>query len=165
MSVMLATQNPEAAARLAANRPLPNVGDMLMYHLRPGEIRAGRRDIPAIVLDRDADNQLLKLLVIYDHQDMMTLDRVPQRIGDDQGWEARGGDSAALAELRAELTAMREEIETFKLELAETLFGNWAKPDISYEDRLRAVELNPEQLREMVERAVSTKVKATRQKG
>ena len=148
MSVMLATVNPEAARLIGNQRPLPSCGDTVVYHLRPGAMRSGQTSVAAWVLKVDEGNRQLKLLVVYSHDDMMTEERVPERVGSDYGWEVKPGPDAENAVLRNEVAALRAEIsdmsdglEAFKLELAQTLFGEHDKPTVSFADRLNALEL------------------------
>ncbi len=144
MSVMLATVNPEAARLIGNERPLPGCGDTVIYHLRPGAMRSGQTSVAAWVLKVDESNRQLKLLVVYSHDDMMTEERVPERIGSDYGWEVKPGPEAQIAALRkdvavlnAAISDMSAGLEAFKLELAQTLFGDHDKPELSFEDRLR----------------------------
>lgn len=146
MSVMLATNNPDAADRINKPRPLPGLGDTVIYHMRRGAMRAGQTSVPGFVLSVDADNRLLKLLVIFGQDDMLTEERVPERTGTDYGWAAKPGPDVQIAELQntvaglnAEVSAMSAGLEAFKLELAQVLFGAHDKPAESFEDRIQAL--------------------------
>lgn len=145
MSVMLATTNPDAVGRIAP-RPMPEAGDVVLYHMRPGAMRAGQTSVPGFVLAVDQSNRQLKLLVIFGQDDMLTEERVPERIGTDYGWVIKSSADAQVPALRAEVESLKGEIaamsdglEAFKLELAQTLFGEHDKPAESFEDRLRAI--------------------------
>lgn len=120
MGHMLATMNPEAAHEIEHPTALPGVGSPVVYCPRPGQIRAGRSRVPAIVLKADGDNGLLDLVVIYDADDFLSVRDVPRRQGEDRGWEP-ASDSAG---------AVLEKLEAFKGELAEVLFGLNVKPEV-----------------------------------
>lgn len=148
MSLMLATTNPDAAERASTPaRPMPEAGDVVLYHMRPGAMRAGQTSVPGFVLAVDRDNRQLKLLVIFGQDDMLTEERVPERIGTDYGWVIKSSADAQVSALRAEVESLKGEIaamsdglEAFKLELAQTLFGDHDKPEISFVDRMDALE-------------------------
>ena len=126
MGMYLSTVNKEASDEIMNPTPLPEIGSSVVYCPRPGEVRAGKKRVPALVIGRDVDNGLLDLVVIYDADDFLSKRRIPRRMGEDQGWEP-SSDSA---------TAVLEKLETFKSELAEVLFWNHAKPTVSVLDRL-----------------------------
>jgi hypothetical protein len=148
MSTMLATKNPEAAARIGSEqKPLPGPGDIVVYHMRPGAMRAGQTSVPGFVLATDRDNRQLKLLVIFGQDDMMTEERVPERTGSDYGWTVKPGPDQKIAELRDEvgglkavIAEMSDGLEAFKIELAQTLFGDHDKPAVSFVDRIDALD-------------------------
>ena len=157
MSTMLATQNKEAAARIGNETPLPGPGDIVVYHMRPGAMRAGQTSVPGFVLAADRDNRQLKLLVFFSHDDMMTEERVPERTGTDYGWTVKPGPDAQILELRNEIAGLKamigemsEGLEAFKLELAQTLFGAHDKPAESFEDRLLKFEENWKQIQPLL---------------
>lgn len=105
MGHLLATSNPEAAARVnGEGRPLPGIGETVVYHPRPGEMRRGRLEVPAIVVHRDAENRRLELLVFYDSGDEILIPGVPERVGDDRGWSRVRTESLELHETIAKLT-------------------------------------------------------------
>lgn len=167
MSTLLATHNPDAAERINNPRPLPGPGDVVLYHMRRGAMRAGQTTVPAFVLAADADNRQLRLLVIFGQDDMLTEERVPERTGSDYGWTVKAGADAQIealqnevAGLRADIAGMSDGLEAFKLELAQTLFGDHDKPAESFEDRLilldKAVKICLQEANKM---AVASKAK------
>lgn len=143
MSVALATQNPDAHKRLSNPVLLPAVTTWVNYYFRPGEIRAGKQFVPALVLGRDEANNVLTLMVVIDHQDMITAERVPMRIGNEMGWALPEGSTAALearcaaAEAAAADCATR--LQAFMDEMSDCLFGKNGMPEGNYEDRIQAL--------------------------
>ncbi len=138
MSVMLATVNPKAAENYTP-RPLPGIATMVSYHLR--EMRAGVSDVPAVLRAADRDNRRLKLLVIFDHQDMMTYEAVPERTGNDQGWEfSPGSADREIAELRAEVEALKSRLQSFMDEMSDVMWGPHVRGDKPVEERLLDLE-------------------------
>lgn len=135
---MLATQNPEAVKRINERRKLPPVGWIVMYWLRPGQVYSGRQSAPALVVKSDRDNDRLDLLVFYDHQDTMTMERVPRRIGDEMGWDyVEGSQDAEIEALHRDIAELRESFETFMGQMNSVLFGNHDPNEESFEDRIR----------------------------
>lgn len=118
MSVMLATQNPEAHERLARNAPLPEVGEPVRYYPRHGERRQGRDAVPAVVVKVDHENERVDLIVIYDAEDRRDMQNVPERRGDDHGFE-----------LLPNAAAVERRLENFMTEMAGVLFGDQPKPE------------------------------------
>lgn len=96
MAHMLASVNPAAAEEIMHPTPLPDIGETVVYIPRTGEVRAGKKRVPAIVMGRDLDNGLLDLVVIYDADDFLSVRRVPRHAGDDRGWELPEGRRATM---------------------------------------------------------------------
>jgi hypothetical protein len=70
MGHLLKTVNPEAAAALEATEtPLPQQGQWVRYHCRPGEARSGRPTAPALVMHVDAMDRVCDLLVKHGPDD------------------------------------------------------------------------------------------------
>lgn len=164
MGHMLSTVNPDAAARIGReNDPLPGVGTIVHYRPRPTDVKRGRWVVPAIVLTADQDNRTLDLFVIYDANDQITQERVPESPGDhERGWaripspavtgapfmasatgdlseaDLRPGaiqyDQAAI--LRADLTALREQVFGDN----EPEDGNLAEAVLGFEARIAKLE-------------------------
>jgi hypothetical protein len=79
---MLAMMNPEAADAIgkeyAADEPVPDMGDTVVFHPRVGEYRAGRNKFAAIVT-WVRDDETLNLEVFYDADDFIGQRNVPRR--------------------------------------------------------------------------------------
>jgi hypothetical protein len=103
MGHLLATVNPEAARQIDDRRPLPRIGQPVVYHPRPSEIRRGRTEIPAIVLAVDEHNRRLELMVMFEAADMITQPSVPEHVAGDRGW------SYLPDQVTDEIAALREE--------------------------------------------------------
>lgn len=71
MSVMLRTTNPEAAGEEAHDRRVPYIGQVVVYHCRPGEARQGRMEVAAIV-EKIEDEDHLELLVLHSAEDLIS---------------------------------------------------------------------------------------------
>lgn len=80
MSVLLATTNPEAAAEYEPNRDRrkPYLGQPVIFHMRPGEGRAGKMTAPAIVT-RVEDEDHVELMIIHAADDFITRWKIPRR--------------------------------------------------------------------------------------
>lgn len=154
MSIMLATTNPEAAAS-TGKIDLPPVGEWVVYHFRPGEIIAGMMRAPALVLARDPENSVLRLMVVRDVGDMIREDRVPRRRGQERGWDyieddmgpehdappaVLKGTMEFIAAATARADAAHERLEAFMGELSDVFFGEQAKPTIALLDQFEALK-------------------------
>lgn len=152
MSTMLATVNPDAA-KMVGKIDMPKVGWWVRYHFRPMEIVAGMTSAPALVLARDLDNNVIRLLVVLDRDDMRREDRVPRRVGEERGWEyidapaeAAGAtaklveDAANRANLAMERAdAAHDRLESFMGELSDVFFGEQPKPEIALLDQFKTL--------------------------
>lgn len=77
MSVMLRTTNPAAAGDTGDHRQ-PYIGQMVVFHMRPGEGRGGKMSAPAMVTYiHDEDH--VELLVIFAADDFITRIKIPRR--------------------------------------------------------------------------------------
>lgn len=168
---MMQTQNPEAHARLVDPVALPGLGTMVVYHMRPNEMRAGRTAVPGMVMKVDADNMRLDLLLFYDHMDQMLVQSVPPRIGTDRGWELPEGSTAELGRevkaMREEMAALKDEnplgaLDAFKEEMAALLLGDHGKPDVPLEDRMLAICERLDRIESAPKAAMAAKAKAKR---
>lgn len=101
-----AAQNADAyRPRWAPTQPIPGVGQLVVYHPRPGEGRSGRICFPAMVLQADEGNGYCMLMVFFDAADIREATLVPPRSEQNpRGWEwpaahqvASNSDAAVLA--------------------------------------------------------------------
>lgn len=79
MSMLLATNNPTAAAAIGMEKRenfLPKIGTPVIYHPRIGERRAGRETFPAFVMahmsEGGVDLDSVELLILYGAEDQST---------------------------------------------------------------------------------------------
>lgn len=95
MGHLLKTVNPEAAADIAnETKPIPCIGETVIFFPRPGELRAGRGKHAAIVTAVN-DDDTLDLVVVYDADDFIGQRRVARRSLDGgMGWETRKVETA-----------------------------------------------------------------------
>lgn len=80
MSVMLKTTNPAAAQENEPNRDrrVPYEGQVLTFHLRPGEGRAGKTRAPAIVT-RVEDEDHVEIVIYFAADDQLTKWKIPRK--------------------------------------------------------------------------------------
>lgn len=80
MSVMLKTTNPQAAQENEPNRDrrVPYEGQVIVFHLRPGEGRAGKTRAPAIVT-RVEDEDHVEIVVYFAADDQLTKWKIPRK--------------------------------------------------------------------------------------
>jgi hypothetical protein len=80
MSVMLQTTNPEAVGAMepGRDRRVPYQGQVLVYHMRPGEGRGGKITAPAIVT-RVEDDDHCEVMIIHAADDFITRWKVPRK--------------------------------------------------------------------------------------
>lgn len=142
MGTMLASQNPEAAQRLAdESLPMPQVGTMVHFHPLPSEVRRNRTLLGALVIFADADNRTLDLAVFrdVDLSDSIGVQRVPEWNGNDRGWSriqaAPAGEASDFAVLRADLD-----------ELRGLILGDFKKPDASVLDMINELDERAEKM-------------------
>lgn len=133
---MLSSVNPDAVERIEEDtRPLPGVGQMVRYYPRMGEVRNGKPTVPALVLGGDVVNRTLDLLVFFESDDFIGQQHVPRRRGEDRGWEPV--DRAAKP---------FEELDAFKAEVGEAMFGEHFKPENSLLDLIESLRARVEVL-------------------
>lgn len=145
MSHLLATVNPEAADPTAPP-DLPEMGEMVIYRVRPGEGRRGRAEFPALVLYQNnvRGRTGLDLLVCYDANDVILMDSVQMmdEFHDSSCWRLREEHESNI---RVELARLREE----NVALRRAVFGDWNEPEgglmeylVDFEKRIKVVEAN-----------------------
>lgn len=145
MSHLLATINPEAADPVAPP-DLPEMGEMVIYRVRPGEGRRGKSEFPALVLGANniRGRTGLDILVCYDANDVIMMDSVQMMddFHDSSCWRLRGEHESNI---RVELARLREEIAA----LRRAVFGDWNEPEgglmeylVDFEKRIKVVEAN-----------------------
>lgn len=127
---------------------MPGVAETVLYHPRAGEVRQGRKTVPAIVLKVDESNRLLELLVIHSSDDMITQDKVPQQVEGDRGWSRLPGvDVGNIDLLREQMSALEKRIDLLVLAITgdflvpagETVMSLIDKLD----ERIAAIEERP----------------------
>ena len=114
MGHYLATVNPQAAANIE-ERPLPQVGDPVVYYPRPHEVRRGRKEVAAVVTHVDKDNRRLDLVLFYEAADWGDAQGVPEHVGEERGWMRKevistvqiNRDPDEIAGLRKEIADLR----------------------------------------------------------
>ena len=127
MGHLMKTVNPEAAERME-ERPLPIIGEMVHYYCRPGERRRGRTHMPAIVVAIDADNRMLTLVVIWEAQDLGDQERVPERMGDDRGWQRMPRPENVTVNIAPAIDGLRSELLAEMSKLRDAIFGDYQVP-------------------------------------
>lgn len=137
MGHYMASVNPEAADYLGDADSLPAVGEIVLFHARPGEGRRGKKKFPAVVIGRnDARGPTgLDLLVIYDARDMVDLDSC-QRADEHNNsycWEPKPGSVDAVTDM---LQKLREDFDA----LRGKVFGEWVEPAKSVMDYVTSFE-------------------------
>lgn len=172
MGHFLSSVNPEAAERIREEgEPMrearaPEVGEVVIYHIRHGSQRAGRTRFPALVQGSNERGQL-NLTVVLEAGEIRNETLVDEiGPGGDVGhcWERP--DVSFLADaFRGTVTALhqrvaRAELETKNLQgqaaaLRDAVFGEFDVPKISiiaimqdFENRLRAIKKDNDALRE-----------------
>lgn len=80
MSVMLKTTNPAAIAEIDAQRDrrVPYEGQWLIFHMRPGEGRAGKLRAPAVVT-RVEDEEHVELIIYFAADDAINRWKIPRK--------------------------------------------------------------------------------------
>lgn len=131
MGHLLMTTNPEAAARInGEGRPMPGVGETVLYHPRAGEVRQGRKTVPAIVLKVDQENRQLEIMIIHAADDMITQNQVPEHVEGDRGWSRLAGDDHAttIKEMQAHIQRLENWNAAFQDKIAY-VFGDFELPE------------------------------------
>lgn len=150
---LLSTINPAAAAEIQpieSGPPLPDVGDIVIYHMRQGHGRQGRTRFSALVQGR-GERGSLNLTIIIDAQDFVD-EQFVQPIGVGQEfhcWEWPD-DSRRADGFRGTIAALHQRIGDLEGELAEMrkmILGDYDAPKLALFDifakmeaRLKAVE-------------------------
>lgn len=150
MGHLLSSVNPEAADRIQPEPPVarpPQVGELVIYHMRPGERRQGRTTFPALVQGA-GERGLLNLTAILEAGELKN-ETLVSEIGpgrDAHVWERP--DNSALAEVfRGTITSLHQRIgdlETEMKAMRAIVLGEYDAPRISiiaimqdFETRLR----------------------------
>jgi len=155
MGHLLSSVNPEAAERIqpALGRPpLPSVGSVVLYHMRPGHGRQGRTAFPAFVMAQE-NGRRLSLLVMIDAGDMIDETLVEQYgVGQEHhAWEPIEDGRAVAEGLRGTITALHTRVGELEAEIAalsKIVVGEFDAPKVSiihimqdFENRLRDLRL------------------------
>lgn len=151
MGHLLSSVNKEAAENIRpieARQPLPGVGEVVVYTMRPGHGRGGRTRFPALVMGEHSGK--LILTVIVDAGDMMD-ESLVEEAGPGQEfhcWErvaptAIPGIHGTVASLHERIGALEEEFKS----MSAVVLGDFDKPAVSiihimqdFENRLRALK-------------------------
>jgi hypothetical protein len=143
--------NPEASDNIrpiAPRQPLPGVGEMVVYTMRPGHGRNGRTRFPALVMGEQGGR--LILTVIIDAGDM-----IDESLVEEAGpgaefhcWERV--QPTAVPGIHGTVAALHERIGGLEAEfkaLSEVVLGEFEAPKVSiihimqdFENRLRALK-------------------------
>lgn len=80
MSVMLRSTNPDAIGEIDPDRDRrrPHIGQIVIFHSRPGEGRMGKMAAPALVTAVEDDDHV-ELLIHYAADDAITRWKIPRR--------------------------------------------------------------------------------------
>ena len=155
MSHLLSSVNPEAAAAIqppAAKLPLPDVGVLVIYHMRRGHARQGRTRFPALVQGSREDGTL-NLTVIMEAGELKNETLVRETgPGGDEGHVWERVDNMALSEaFRGTITALIQRVADVEQEMASLrslILGDYDAPAVSiihimqdFENRLRALKV------------------------
>ncbi len=173
MGHLLSSVNREASdeierqAAVLAERRRPDVGEMVIYHMRTGHARQGRTRFPALVQGY-GERSTLNLTVILEAAELKNETLVGE-IGpgsDSHVWERP--DISALAEIfRGTMTALQTrngeiearlaDLEKENDSLRDCVLGEFDIPKVSiihimsdFESRLRAIKLENDELRTMI---------------
>lgn len=166
MGHLLSSVNKEASDEIERRsdalpaRRLPDVGEMVIYHMRIGHQRQGRTRFPALV-QMHGERGTLGLTVILEAAELKN-ETLVEEIGpgrDSHVWERP--DISALAEIfRGTMTALQTrmgELEAENSALRNCVLGEFDVPKVSlisilsdFENRLRAVKLENDELRNLV---------------
>lgn len=163
MGHLLSSVNKEASDAIQPVAPasrLPDVGEMVIYHIRRGHQRQGRTRFPAFVQGRGERNTL-NLTAVLEAGELLNCTLV-EEIGpgsDEVGHVWERPDNSALAEaFRGTMTALHTRIGQVEAEnkiLRDCVLGDFDVPKISiiaimqsFENRLRAIGEENSTLRE-----------------
>lgn len=113
-----------APERVIGLMPLPQVSDMVLYHPRGGEVRRGRKVVPALVIWRDEEARELDLCLIHEANDVRQIERAREWPGgEERGWEAKG--DAVPGFVGGDVDVLRAEIA----ELRSIVLGEYLAPE------------------------------------
>ena len=151
---LLKSINPEAAAAIQPSpaRPrIPDVGELVIYHMRRGHGRQGRTRFPALVQSQ-SERGTLGLTVILEAGELQNVTLVSELgPGGDEGhcWERPDGSHLADA-FRNTVASLHQRIGDLEGEnksLRDLVLGEYAAPAVSiihimqdFENRLRALK-------------------------
>lgn len=158
MSHLLRSVNPEAADAIQPDperQALPDVGDVVRYHMRQGWARDGRTIFPALVQGHGPGDTLM-LTVVIDGGDLVDEQHVEQ-IGVGKQfhvWERPTSGVRPLVERLEQPAGLLGEVKS----LESAIFGDFDRPRISvidilqdFENRLRAVKQENDALRALLD--------------
>ena len=161
MGHLLSSVNREASEAIHPEpqaRRLPDVGEMVIYHMRHGHARQGRTRFPALV-QGSTDRGSLLLTVILEAAELKN-ETLVEEIGpgkDAHVWERP--DASALAEVfRGTISSLHQRIGDLEARVLESekvneqmrncVLGDFAAPKVSiiaimqdFENRLRALKV------------------------
>lgn len=146
MSHYLATTNPAASDAIQPDIPgpiLPDVGDVVIYHMRPGHGRQGRTRFSAIVQGR-GERGTLNLTVIIDASDMVD-EQFVSPVGPGQEahcWEWPD-DSRRADGFRGTIAALHQRIGDLEGEITDMrqmILGDYDVPKVSLFEIFAALE-------------------------
>jgi hypothetical protein len=142
----LETMNPDAVDQIGGTEAddMPGIGEWVVYHGRPGEGRRGKNTFPALVMDVAETGDAVTLMVAYDVDDWLYLERLPQRTANHQwpAWSHRKALQGAtpnpgrLDDVRKGLEDLRHEL----VALRTMIFGEWKAPPKAIMDYLADFE-------------------------
>ena len=138
----------EAIQPIQPRHPLPGVGEMVVYTMRPGHGRNGRTRFPAVVMGEQGGKLLLTVIIDAG-------DTVDESLVDEAGpgaefhcWERVA--ATAVPGIHGTVAALHERIGALEGEfkqLSDTVLGDFDHPKISlisilqdFENRLRALK-------------------------
>jgi hypothetical protein len=142
-------------------KSIPQVGEIVVFHPRPGEFRGGRSEFPALVMGENRRTPgAIDLLVFYDREDTHLVEGAEECPADrsSMGWTrsstgtlAGSPERDALISLSSQLVMAQSRIEALEEQVqmvSRALFGGLEMPDgesvlgilDEHEDRISAVE-------------------------
>lgn len=166
MGHLLSSVNKEASDAIQPEpqaAPRPDVGELVIYHMRVGHARQGRTRFPALVQSHGERNTLA-LTVILEAAELKN-ETLVEEIGpgrDSHVWERPDGSHFAGI-FRGTLTALHTrigQVEADNKTLRDIMLGDFDAPAVSiihimrdFEGRLRGVKQENEELRAAYEGA------------
>jgi hypothetical protein len=153
MGHLLSSVNPAASDAIQQEthspRKRPDVGELVIYHMRPGERRQGRTRFPALVQGH-GDRGTLNITVILEAAELKN-ETLVEEIGPGREahvWERPSGSHLADA-FRATIASLHERIgdlDAANKRLRSLVLGDFDEPKVSiihimqdFENRLRAI--------------------------